>query len=44
MAVLHNTIVKKLIPNWTNALHVVQLELVSAILDGKDVIYLIYPR
>ncbi|KIJ92170.1 hypothetical protein K443DRAFT_108621, partial [Laccaria amethystina LaAM-08-1] len=31
-----NTIVKKLVPNWTNGLHAVQLELVSAILDGKD--------
>jgi superfamily II DNA/RNA helicase len=33
-----NTIVKKLIPNWTNGLHAVQLELVSAILDGQDVL------
>ena len=29
---------KKLIPNWTNGLHAVQLELVSAILDGKDLL------
>ena len=27
------TIIKKLIPNWMNRLHVVQLELVAAILD-----------
>ena len=33
-----NTIVKKLTPNWTNRLHVVQLELVSVILDGKDLL------
>ena len=33
-----NTIVEKLIPNWTNRLHVVQFELVSAILDGKDLL------
>jgi len=33
-----NTIIKKLIPNWTNGLHAVQLELVSAILDGKSVL------
>ena len=33
-----NTIVKKLIPTWTNGLHAVQLDLVSAILDGKDVL------
>ena len=33
-----NTIVKKLILNWMNRLHVVQLELVSAILDRKSVL------
>jgi superfamily II DNA/RNA helicase len=33
-----NSIVKKLIPNWTNGLHAVQLELVSAILDGMDLL------
>jgi len=33
-----NIIVKKLIPKWTNGLHEVQLNLVSAILDGKDVL------
>jgi len=33
-----NTIVKKLIPNWANRLHAVQMELVSAILDGKSVL------
>lgn len=33
-----NTIVKKLIPTWTNGLHEVQLDLVSAILDRKDVL------
>ena len=32
------TIVKKLIPNWTNGLHAVQLELVSVILDGNDLL------
>jgi len=32
------TIVKKLIPTWMNGLHVVQLKLISAILDGKDVL------
>ena len=33
-----NTIVKKLIPTWTNRLHEVQLDLVSAILDGNNVL------
>ena len=33
-----NTIVKNLIPKWTNGLHPVQLEVVSAILDGEDVL------
>jgi len=33
-----SNIVKKVIPTWTNGLHAVQLELVSAILDGGDVI------
>ncbi|EDR05804.1 uncharacterized protein LACBIDRAFT_302572 [Laccaria bicolor S238N-H82] len=32
-----NNIVKKLIPDWTNGLHAIQLELVSALLDGKSV-------
>ncbi|KAF8237647.1 hypothetical protein L208DRAFT_1388821 [Tricholoma matsutake] len=33
-----NTIVKILIPTWTNGLHLVQLELVSTILDGQDIL------
>ncbi|PPR04699.1 hypothetical protein CVT26_015024 [Gymnopilus dilepis] len=33
-----NIIVKNLIPGWTNGLHPVQLELVSAILDQDDVL------
>ena len=33
-----NTIVEKLVPIWMNGLHVVQLELVSAILEGKDLL------
>ena len=33
-----NMIVKKVIPTWTNGLHAVQLELVSAILDRKNVL------
>jgi superfamily II DNA/RNA helicase len=33
-----NTIVKKLIPTWTNGLHPVQLDLVSAMLDNKDIL------
>jgi superfamily II DNA helicase RecQ len=33
-----NTIVKKVIPLWTNGLHTVQLELISAILDGQDLL------
>ncbi|KDR74828.1 hypothetical protein GALMADRAFT_1334327, partial [Galerina marginata CBS 339.88] len=33
-----NTIVKKLVPTWTNGLHAVQLEPISAILDRKDVL------
>ena len=35
-----NTILRsrKLIPSWTNRLHAIQLELVSAILDGKDLL------
>jgi len=33
-----NIIVKKLIPKWMNGLHEVQLDFVSAILDGKDVL------
>jgi hypothetical protein len=32
----HQYIVEKLIPTWTDGLHAVQLELVSAILDGKS--------
>lgn len=31
-------IVKKVVPTWTNSLHAVQLELVSGILDGKDIL------
>ena len=33
-----NTIVKKLIPRWTSGLCVVQLDLISAILDGEDIL------
>jgi len=33
-----HTIVKKIIPTWTDGLHPVQLELVSAILDGQDIL------
>jgi len=33
-----NTTVKKIIPLWTNRLHMVQLELISAILDGQDIL------
>jgi superfamily II DNA/RNA helicase len=33
-----NTIVKKLIPAWTDGLHPLQLELVSTILDGQDIL------
>ncbi|KAF8219682.1 hypothetical protein L208DRAFT_1338624 [Tricholoma matsutake] len=33
-----NTIVKTLIPTWTNGLHLVQLELVLMILDGQDIL------
>ena len=33
-----NTIVKKLILNWMNGLHAVQLELISVILDRKDLL------
>ena len=32
------TIVKKIIPTWMDGLHPVQLELVSAILDGQDIL------
>ena len=35
---INTPIVKKLIPTWTDGLHAVQLELISAILDGKDVL------
>ena len=31
-------IVKKVVPTWMNGLHVVQLELVSGILDGRDIL------
>lgn len=31
-------IVKKVVPTWTNGLHAVQLELVSGILDGTDIL------
>ena len=31
-------IVKKVVPTWTNGLHAVQLELVSGILDGRDIL------
>ena len=31
-------IVKKVVPTWTNGLHAVQLELVSGILDGRDML------
>jgi superfamily II DNA/RNA helicase len=33
-----NTIVKTLIPTWTDGLHSVQLELISTILDGQDIL------
>jgi hypothetical protein len=33
-----NTIVKKVIPAWTNGLHQVQLDLVSMILDIQDIL------
>ena len=33
-----NTIVKTLIPIWTNGLHPVQLELISTILNGQDIL------
>lgn len=33
-----NTIVKKLISRWMSGLHVVQLDLVSAILVGQDIL------
>ena len=33
-----NTIVKKLISRWMSGLHVVQLDLVSAIFDGQDIL------
>ncbi|PPQ87651.1 hypothetical protein CVT25_011489 [Psilocybe cyanescens] len=33
-----NSIVKKTVPSWTNGLHAVQLELVSGILDGLDIL------
>ena len=31
-------IVKKVVPTWMNSLHVVQLDLVSGILDGRDIL------
>jgi len=31
-------IVKKIVPAWTNGLHPIQLELVSGILDGRDIL------
>ena len=37
-----NIIVKKIIPLWTNGLHTVQLKLISAILDGQDIVLLLY--
>ena len=33
-----HTIVKKIIPTWMDGLHLVQLKLVSAILDGQDIL------
>jgi superfamily II DNA/RNA helicase len=33
-----NTIVKNIIPLWTSGLHTVQLNLISAIFDGQDVL------
>ena len=33
-----NVIVKKIVPSWTNGLYPVQLELVSGILDGNDIL------
>jgi len=32
------TIMKKIIPTWMDGLHLVQLKLVSAILDGQDIL------
>ncbi|EDQ99590.1 uncharacterized protein LACBIDRAFT_334843, partial [Laccaria bicolor S238N-H82] len=32
------TIVKKIIPTWTDGLHPVQLKLISVILDGQDIL------
>jgi len=31
-----NVIVKKVVPTWTDGLHSAQLELVSGIIDGRD--------
>ena len=33
-----NIIIKKIIPQWMNRLHAVQLKLISAILDGQDIL------
>ena len=33
-----NAIMKKVVPTWTNRLHPIQLELVSSILDGTDIL------
>ena len=33
-----NTIVKTLIPAWSDGLHSLQLELISTILDGQDIL------
>ena len=33
-----NIIIKNIIPWWTNGLHTVQLKLISAILDGQDIL------
>ena len=33
-----NTIMKTLIPAWSDGLHSLQLELISTILDGQDIL------
>jgi len=32
-------VIVKIVPSWTNGLYLVQLELVSGILDGKDILF-----
>ena len=33
-----NILVRKIIPLWTNGLHMIQLKLISAILNGQNII------